>query len=44
MKRTLKKIWAVILLIFAHSGPCANNAVEEGICDFGGQGRNEYGR
>ena len=44
MKRTLKKIWAGILLIFAHSGRYAREGVNEGICDFSGQGRNEFGR
>ena len=44
MKRTLKKIWAVILLIFAHSGPSADKAVEEGLCDFSGQGKDRFGR
>ena len=44
MKRTLKRIWAGILLIFAHSGRYAREAEEEGICNFGGQGRDNLGR
>lgn len=44
MKRTLKNIWAGILLIFLHSGPIADDAVNSGICDFNGQGRDSRGR
>ena len=44
MKRTLKRIWGVILLLFLHSGPYAKEAVENGLCDFGGQGKDKNGR
>lgn len=44
MKKKLKKIWAGILLIFSHSGPIANRAVDDGICNFSGQGRDAHGR
>ena len=44
MKKALKIIWAWILLIFERSGPLAEKAVDDGICNFGGQGRNKYGK
>lgn len=44
MKNILKEIWAWVLLIFERSGPMAEKAVSEKICNFGGQGRDEYGR
>ena len=44
MKKTLKTIWAWILLIFEHSGPIAEESVRDGLCNFGGQGRDKFGR
>lgn len=44
MKNNLKRIWAVILLIFSHTGSIADRAISDGICNFGGQGRNTRGR
>lgn len=44
MKRMLKAIWARILLVFAHSGSLAEESVNDGICNFSGQGRDSYGR
>ena len=44
MKKILRMIWSGILLILSHSGPFAERAVSEGLCNFGGQGRDRYGR
>ena len=44
MKKTLKALWAWIQFIFTLSGPLARESVEEGICNFGGQGRDEFGK
>ena len=42
--KVLNFIWSIILLVLAHSGPIADKSVEDGICKFSGQGRDEYGR
>jgi hypothetical protein len=34
--------WVVLLL--TGKGEIGNRAVDDGICDFGGQGRDQYGR
>lgn len=43
IKATVKAIFEVILFIFGNGGEIRKNAVDNGICDFSGQGRNEYG-
>ena len=44
MKKVLKRIldWFVFLLI--GKGEIANEAVDNGICDFSGQGKDRYGK
>lgn len=43
MKTILKAIMNWILLLLTGRGPIADEAVDEGICDFSGQGRDLYG-
>lgn len=42
--KTLKKILNCILFIFTGKGPIANEAIEEGLIDYSGQGRDKHGR
>ena len=44
MKRKLKRVLEWVLFILAGTGPIAREAVDEGLCDFSGQGRDKYGR
>lgn len=37
----LKKLWEFILLLLTGK---SNDAVDEGLCDYSGQGRDKYGR
>ena len=45
MKMRLKKIMKKILdvIVFIMTGK-SDDAVDAGVCDFSGQGRNKYGR
>lgn len=43
MKTILKAIMNWILLLLTGRGPIADEAVDDGICDFSGQGRDLYG-
>lgn len=44
-KRTrLRRILDWIFFIFTMRGPIADEAVDEGIVDYSGQGRDKYGR
>ncbi len=43
-KQRLKRILDWILLLLTGRGPLADEAVDNGICDFSGQGRDRYGR
>ena len=40
MKKLMKKIADLIILIFTGK---SDEAVDEGICDYSGQGRDKYG-
>ena len=44
MKRILKRALEWVLFILAGTGEIAREAVDEGLCDFSGQGRNKYGK
>lgn len=43
MKKRWKRILDWLLLLLTGRGPIADEAVDEGICDFSGQGRDLYG-
>lgn len=43
-KARLKRILDWIFFIFTMRGPIADEAVDEGIVDYSGQGRDRYGR
>lgn len=42
IKATVKAIFETIIFILGFDGK--KESVDEGICDFSGQGRNEYGK
>ena len=42
--KTIKKILNWIMLILTGKGPLADEAVDNDICDFSGQGRDKHGR
>lgn len=42
--KTLKKILNWILLILTGKGPIADDAVDKGLIDYSGQGRDKHGR
>lgn len=44
MKTVLKRVLDWVVLILTGKGEIANEAVDNGICDFSGQGRDKYGR
>ncbi len=44
MKRILKRALEWVIFILTGTGTIAREAVDEGICDFSGQGRNKYGK
>lgn len=44
MKKAVKKIFDVLAFLFGIGGKTRDNAVDEGLCDFSGQGRDKYGR
>ena len=44
MKKILKRALEWVLFILAGTGAIAREAVDEGLCDFSGQGRNKYGK
>lgn len=43
MKKVFKKIYEVIALLLGADCATRREAVDNGICDFGGQGRDNYG-
>lgn len=43
MKKKLKHIIDWIVFLLAGNGPIAKKSVDEGLCDFSGQGRDQYG-
>lgn len=44
MKKILKKVLDWLVFLFSGNGEIRKQAVDNGICDFGGQGRDKYGR
>ena len=42
--KTLKKILNWILFVLTGKGPIADEAVDNEICDFSGQGRDNHGQ
>lgn len=42
--KVLKNILNWFILTITFSGVFADEAVDNNICDFGGQGRNKYGK
>lgn len=40
----MKMFWNLILLIFAHRGEWAEDAVKNGVVSYEGEGRNKYGK
>ena len=40
----LKKFFDILVFIFTSKGEIANEMVNEGILDLGGQGRDQYGK
>lgn len=42
--KTLKKILNWILFILTGKGPIADKAIDEGLIDYSGQGRDRHGR
>lgn len=42
--KLIKKIFAAIRYIFNRLEAAKRKAVDDGICDFSGQGRDRYGR
>lgn len=44
MKKIFKNVFDLILLVFGLDCEARRKAVDDGICNFGGQGKNKYGR
>lgn len=42
MKKILKRIADWFMFVFLHSGPIADEAVENEVVDYSGQGRDKY--
>ena len=42
--KVLKKILNTIIFILTGKGPIADEAVNEGLIDYSGQGRDQYGK
>lgn len=40
----LKTLFSILLIPFGVKSNLTDEMVDEGICDFGGQGKNKYGR
>lgn len=43
-KRSVKGFCGMLAFLLGIGGKIRDNAVDEGLCDFSGQGRDEYGR
>ena len=41
--KVLKAIWNWFVFLLGGDGEIRKQAVDEGLCDLGGQGRDEYG-
>ena len=44
MKKAIKKFFEEIAYILGFGGKTRRQTVDDGICDFSGQGRDKYGR
>ena len=44
MKKVLKRVFDWIVFILTGKGEIANEAIDEGLIDYSGQGRDKYGR
>lgn len=44
MKKAVRKIIDVFVFLFGIRSKTRDNAVDEGLCDFSGQGKDKYGR
>lgn len=44
MKNVLGVIWETVLWVLGFDGKKRQETVDDGICDFSGQGRNIYGK
>ena len=40
----IEKVFEAIAFLFGIGGNTRDNAVDDGLCDFSGQGRDKYGR
>lgn len=40
----LKSVWEMFLFLLGFDGQARRQAVDDGICDFSGQGKDRYGR
>lgn len=43
-RKFIKRFFEWVLFILTGKGPIAREAVDEGLCDYSGQGRDSYGR
>lgn len=41
--KVLKKIFEIIMFVLGYNGEIRKQAVDANLCDFSGQGKNEYG-
>lgn len=44
MKKAIKKIFDVIAFLLGADSECRRKAVDDGLCDFSGQGKDRYGK
>lgn len=44
MKNVVKTFWNWLVFLFTGKGEIADNAVDDGLINHGGQGRDKYGR
>lgn len=44
MKKAVKKIIDALVFLFGIGGKIRDDAVDDGSCNFSGQGRDKYGR
>ena len=44
IKRVLKAVWETVTFALGFKGDIRKEAVEAGICDYSGEGRNEHGK
>lgn len=44
MKKAVRKIIDVLAFLFGIRGKIRDDAVDKGLCDFSGQGKDKYGR